>query len=344
MPVRDRFKKDGDLALPQAGGAYLVHWIGGGLFGGPKGFNLPNSDLLRQEVGSRSFTLFNKLFNLGSDTPPFEEDELNAFYLPEYRELLKSTGRFYPTKLHVKFHEVRGHGSGKNDPGVNPEGVFGDLYNMFEECRAEVAALYHILDAEKLIEYKIVKPEMTLEQTKELALSHVVQFFTDHLISYMRTNEKGQIRQAHQVGRQVMLNWAMKEGALEVLISPQGFPRVKIKDPQKLGDAMGRLWFYLQDIKGVANLRELKSLIEANWDLNATQLGWRSKVIEAYQSLGRPKYSLYLNPTLRIVRDSSGKIVDVALDYLSPSEEGVAAALDVETRRQLGTCEDFATF
>jgi dipeptidyl-peptidase-3 len=340
MPVRERFRRQGNFALPQAEGGYLLFWIGGGMFGGPRGFNLPNSDLLRQEVGSRSFTLFNKLFNIGSAAPPFEEDELNSFYLSEYHDLLRGTGRLYPTKLHVKFHEVRGHGSGQNDPGVNPEGLFGDLYPMLEECRAETAALYHILDAENLVKFQITRPDMTLEQVRQLALGHVVQFFTNHLISYIHTNEKGEIRQAHQVGRQIMLNRAIHEGALEISISGHGFPRVQIRNPAKLHEVMGRLWWDLQDIKGFGKKGELESLIQANWNLDGTGLGWRESIIRVYQALDRPKYSLYLNPPFRLVRNQSGQVVDVTIDYLPVSQNGVANALDLETRNKTSSCEE----
>jgi hypothetical protein len=309
------------------------------MFGGPRGFNLPNSNLLRETVGSRSFTLFNKLVNIGSEGPEFKEDELAAFYLPEVHALLKETGRLYPMKIHVEFHEVTGHGSGRNDPGVSPEGALGDLYNMMEECRAESAAIYHILDFQRLVDLKIVAEGTTYEAAKKIGLSQATQFFTDHLISYRRMNEKGEIRQAHQVGRQVMLNRAIADGAIEIVLSDTGFPRVLIKDTETLRESIGRLWFLVQEIKGTGNKAKLEQLIQANWNLDETKLNWRDSAIKTFAKIDQPKYSLYLNPTFRLVRGPNGQVIDVAIDYLPPSTEGISVALDFEAKKKAEICE-----
>ena len=332
MPVEERFKQKGEVNPPQAEGAHLLFWVGGGSAGGPLGFNLPNNAELRRDEGSRSYTLLNKANNIGSNGPEIPEEDMNSFYRPEYHGVLRRHGKFLPSMVHVEFHEVLGHGSGKNDPGINPEEQFGKLFNPMEEGRAEVAAIYHVLDYQNLVDLKILPAHYDTEAAREFALSRVLQFFTDHIISYHRLEGGHEVRQAHMVGRQIMLNWALRDGALKVVPSAKGVPQIEVADLGQLRASMGTLFGRLQLLKSTGDKAALQELIESNWNLTPEQLEWARAVKKALDELNKPKHALYLNPHFALKKNEAGEVINVSLVYEAPAQ-GLDVGLNHEHKR-----------
>lgn len=336
MPVDPRFKKRGEFTPPQAEGADLLYWVGGGMAGGPRGFNLPNDSRIRAEEGSKSYTLFNKLFDVGGTGPEFDEKLLTKFYAPEYHSLLQRTGQLLPYKVHVDFHEVLGHGSGIDDPGVDSEKMLGEFFNQMEEGRAEIAAIYHMLDYESLVKRTISPPEMDTAQAADFAFSRAIQFFTDHLQLYSRFGG-AEIRQAHQVGRQLMLNKAIRDGAIQIVMSKEGIPWIKIDSMEKLRKSLGGLWSTLQDLKGTGNKADLAKLISENWSLTREQVTWQTAITKGQEQLNLPKLVLYLNPTFQLVLDEKNTPQNVKLVY-EPKGDNLDPALNYEARRLQRDC------
>ena len=125
MPVDEEFKKKGAFTPPDSEGAFMVRFAGGSSERSFKGVNLPNSAAIREELGSHSFTAYNKVNDLGDAGEAFTAQALNEYYLPSYHELLKRYGAAMPFTLLVEFHEMLGHGSGSDRSGVFSSDALG---------------------------------------------------------------------------------------------------------------------------------------------------------------------------------------------------------------------------
>src|SRR5205814_1023095 len=115
----------------------------------PIGINLPNSDWIRQYVGSKSVNLGNIVEAHDHATGGSVVDE---FY---YNDVIRNRVKKYAShadKLHTDMHEVIGHASGKLEPGVkSTDETLKNYASTLEEGRADLVALYYLMDP-KLIE------------------------------------------------------------------------------------------------------------------------------------------------------------------------------------------------
>lgn len=160
LPWSAEFEKDKFLA-PDFTSLEVLAFAGSGI---PAGINIPNYDDIRQSEGFKNVSLGNVLSaKAPNEKIPFIRDEDLEIY-KKYRD-----GAF---EVQVGLHELTGHGCGKllqeTSPGVynfdkaNPPispltnkpvttwytpgqtwgSVFGGLAGAYEECRAELVAMY----------------------------------------------------------------------------------------------------------------------------------------------------------------------------------------------------------
>ena len=114
----------------------------------PIGINLPNAEWIRETYGSKSVTIENI-------TQAYFLDSMGNGMLEEFAgsadeiERAKQYG-YLAGNLHTDLHECLGHGSGKVLEGVNTD-VLKNYYSTIEETRADLFALYYIMD-EKMME------------------------------------------------------------------------------------------------------------------------------------------------------------------------------------------------
>ena len=112
------------------------------------GINLPNSNWVRVEHGSKSVTI-------GNLTDAYNKAAHGNGFLQEFvidDETLRLLDRYQDTcdDLHTDLHECLGHGSGKLLPGVDPDAL--KAYGAtIEEARADLFGLYYLADT-KLVE------------------------------------------------------------------------------------------------------------------------------------------------------------------------------------------------
>ncbi|MFN5370193.1 MAG: dipeptidyl-peptidase 3 family protein [Bacteroidia bacterium] len=120
----------------------------------PIGINLPNSNWIRQQHGSKSVALGNivSAYNIaGAKSPSSAEFALNEQTL----ERAKKYGNL-ASALHTDMHEVIGHASGQLEPGVaTPDVTLKNYQNTLEEARADLVALYYIYD-QKLVDIGVM--------------------------------------------------------------------------------------------------------------------------------------------------------------------------------------------
>ena len=116
----------------------------------PVGINLPNSNWVREVYGSKSVSLGNivEAYNLAKAKSPVMAEFAAS---PDVLGRVRMFGAL-ASDLHTDMHEVIGHASGHLEPGVaTPDQTLKSYANTLEEARADLVALYYILDP-KLVE------------------------------------------------------------------------------------------------------------------------------------------------------------------------------------------------
>jgi dipeptidyl-peptidase-3 len=118
----------------------------------PSGINLPNSGWIRAEHGSKSVVLANiRAANDASPNPALEE-----FAASRDEVVLSKQWAELGSNLFVDMHEVIGHASGVLDPEVGtPAETLKQYYSPLEEGRADLVALYYLMDP-KLVEIGVM--------------------------------------------------------------------------------------------------------------------------------------------------------------------------------------------
>ena len=97
----------------------------------PIGINLPNSDWIRKEHGSKSVSLSNivNAYNANSAGSGFLDEFVND---AEMIELMKEYGAL-SNNLHTDMHECIGHASGKLNPGLVPDQTLRSYLQLWKK-------------------------------------------------------------------------------------------------------------------------------------------------------------------------------------------------------------------
>jgi len=200
-------------------------------------------------------------------------------------------------KVLVDFHEILGHGSGRFVEGLTTDyykQTVGKYAASLEELRAEVAALYHILDIKALLEFNILPSTMGEAEVLDFAELSIIEFFTRHLRSYVKrldANTK-EIRQSHQWARQVMLNYLLEQGP-RLIISPNGIPMVEIVDLALLHTKLGDLWNIVQRARSQCSFEIAESIYVKYGDYTKEQKAFRA-AMEPVETKLNPPMTIYL--------------------------------------------------
>lgn len=326
MPVEERFKKKGDFIIPSAETVNLAY-SGGAAGAKPMGgYNLSNFKDVTEKVGSKSHSLSNVGLNIGSvETAEEAQKRATTFVSSKHSSDVESYSieKTYP--LHVNFHEVAGHGSGKileGDPRVD----LGSLFNPMEELRAETAALYHMLDVDFLFENKVYPPSMSLEDARSFSRAAAVNFFTKQL-SYWRTiSDKDSISQAHRRANQVQLNYMLEKGVIEIHLNEVSekieeggnkqdknfkVPVVHINDFKKLREALAEIWAEVQKNISLSRVSESNDFLDRWSYFNDEQRTFGEKLKIYAEATNQASKTHFLRPLVKL--SSDGK--NVSLEY-----------------------------
>ena len=132
------------------------------------GINLPNSDWVRREYGSKSVTIGNLTDAYAKAAHGSGMDQ--EFVIDEAtRQLIEKYGANCDN-LHTDLHECLGHGSGRLLEGTDPDALkaYG---STIEEARADLFGLYYVADA-KLVEMGLT-PNAEAYKSQYLSLIHI---------------------------------------------------------------------------------------------------------------------------------------------------------------------------
>lgn len=272
----------------------------------PIGINLPNADWIRHVHGSKSVTIENitDAYDKASEGNGFNEEFV---WSDEERQILKAHGS-ETNNLHTDLHECLGHGSGILLPGVAPDALkaYG---STLEETRADLFALYYIADQKML--------ELGLLESPDAYKAEYYKFIMNGLMTQLVRVGKGKdIEEAHMRNRQLIAKWVFEKGAEDKVIelkNKDGKTYVVINDYVKLRDLFGQLLAEIQRIKSEGDFEAGKQLVET-YAVKVDPL-LHAEVIERCEALNYAPYRGFVNPVMKEVKNKSGEVVDIALDY-----------------------------
>ena len=273
----------------------------------PIGINLPNSNWIRTNYGSKSVSL-------GNIVQAYNEARKGNGFIAEFASseeeiaLSKKWGTL-AGDLHTDMHEVIGHASGRINPGVGtPKETLKSYSSSLEEARADLVALYFIMDP-KLIEIGVM-PDLDAGRTTYNG------YIRNGLMTQLSRILPGdQIEEAHMRNRQLVAAWAYEHGKSDnviEMVSRDGKTYVVINDYDQLRQLFGELLREIQRIKSEGDYEAGKQLIETYGVKVDQQL--HAEVLERYATLGIAPYGGFINPQLIPVIDGD-RIVDVKIEY-----------------------------
>lgn len=308
-PVDARFKKP----LCRGVSAKVINTaiLGGDLYPSSAiGINLPNSNWVRAEHGSKSVTIANL-------THAYDEAARGNGFRNEFADSTQTVSMMdrYGSvcdDLHTDLHECLGHGSGRLLPGVDPDALkaYG---STIEEARADLFGLYYLAD-EKLV-------ELGLTPCQEAYKAQYYSYMMNGLLTQMVRIQPGhQIEEAHMRNRALIARWTLEHYPQAVRLSEQdGKHYVEILDYPLLRTAFGNLLAEIQRIKSEGDLQAARQMVEQyGVQIDATL---HQEVLERYSKLNLAPYKGFINPRYTPVCDSEGRITDVHIDYLETYDE-----------------------
>lgn len=303
-PVDSRFKKENVKGVS----AKVINAaiLGGDLYPSTAiGINLPNSDWVRKEHGSKSVTI-------GNLTEAYSKAAGNGmrkeFCLSD--EEVEMIGKYgdITDDLHTDLHECLGHGSGKLLPGVDGDSLkaYG---STIEETRADLFGLYYVADP-KLIELGLMPNE---EAYKAQYYSYMMNGLMTQLV---RIELGSNIEEAHMRNRALIARWCYEQGKADnvvEMVKKDGKSYVKINDYGKLRQLFGTLLAEIQRVKSEGDFNGAKNLVETYAVKIDPEL--HKEVLERYKKLDLAPYKGFINPVYTAVLAEDGSIKDVTIDY-----------------------------
>ncbi len=273
----------------------------------PIGINLPNANWVRAEHGSKSVNLGNIVAS--NEQAKKVSGVLEAFAAsPEEIARAKKWADLADT-LHTDMHEVIGHASGQLEPGVGqPNETLKNYGNTLEEARADLVALYYMLDP-KLIEIGV----MTDLEAGKAAYDNYIR--NGLMVQLARLEPGEDIEEAHMRNRQMIAAWVLEKGKGDNVIERverDGNTYFVVRDYEKLRALFGTLLAEVQRIKSQGDFKAGKALVETYGVKVDPAL--HAQVRKRYQALGIAPYVGFIQPRLVPVMKGEA-IVDVTIEY-----------------------------
>jgi len=252
------------------------------------GYNLPNFDDIRRDVGAKNVI---RLPLPGEDTDPEIKTmyaEMLSEFLPSARvaEVLALRRQAYQSI--VLLHEIIGHGSGTYDvskygPAEDPISGLGALGSALEEQRADLAALVFLAD-KRLIDVGLYKDADDAEKIRRAGYDYYIADFLRRL-SGQRT-----LTEAHQRGHWLFVKRLLDKGVVAWTGKDGGAHTVDtavlaVKDYSAFHREAVALLGELQRIKALRDDKALKALFAEGAPLEAVGEPWAQAIIRRGQDL-----------------------------------------------------------
>lgn len=304
-PVDQRFKKERVKGVSAK--VITVTMLGGDCYPStPIGINLPNADWIRRDHGSKSVTIENimEAYDKASQGSGFSDEFV---WSDEERNCIKTYG-FLTDMLHTDLHECLGHGSGQLLPGTDPDALKA-YASTLEETRADLFGLYYLADPKM--------QELGLVPDGEAFKAEYYKYMMNGLLTQLVRIEEGkEVEEAHMRNRQLIARWVFEQGAADKVVELKkrdGKTFVVINDYQQLRVLFGKLLAEVQRIKSEGDYEAGRSLVE-NYGVKIDPV-LHHEIRERYVRLHLSPYKGFVNPIMREVKDDSGHVTDITLDY-----------------------------
>ena len=304
-PVDRRFKKERVKGVSAK--VITVTMLGGDCYPStPIGINLPNADWIRRDHGSKSVTIENimEAYDKASQGSGFSDEFV---WSDEERNRIKTYG-FLTDMLHTDLHECLGHGSGQLLPDTDPDALKA-YASTLEEARADLFGLYYLADPKM--------QELGLVPDGEAFKAEYYKYMMNGLLTQLVRIEEGKdVEEAHMRNRQLIARWVFEQGATDKVVElkkREGKTFVVINDYQQLRALFGKLLAEVQRIKSEGDYEAGRSLVE-NYGVKIDPV-LHHEIRERYVRLHLSPYKGFVNPIMREVKDDSGHVTDITLDY-----------------------------
>ena len=304
-PVDQRFKKERVKGVSAK--VITVTMLGGDCYPStPIGINLPNADWIRRDHGSKSVTIENimEAYDKASQGSGFSGEFV---WSDEERNRIKTYG-FLTDMLHTDLHECLGHGSGQLLPDTDPDALKA-YASTLEEARADLFGLYYLADPKM--------QELGLVPDGEAFKAEYYKYMMNGLLTQLVRIEEGKdVEEAHMRNRQLIARWVFEQGAADKVVELKkrdGKTFVVINDYQQLRALFGKLLAEVQRIKSEGDYDAGRSLVE-NYGVKIDPV-LHHEIRERYVRLHLSPYKGFVNPIMREVKDDSGHVTDITLDY-----------------------------
>ena len=273
----------------------------------PIGVNLPNSDWIRAQHGSKSVSLGNIIDAYAHDGGT---DRLNEFSNDKDEIALEIEYGEIADKLHTALHEVIGHASGQINPGIGtPNQTLKSYASTLEEGRADLVGLYYLYDS-KIQDLGLVT------DWKKVGTAAYDGYIRNGLMTQLIRLEPGaNIEESHMRNRQWVSAWVYEKGKNENVIekiSRDGKTYFNITDYDKLKSLFGDLLKETQRIKSEGDYNAAKALVE-NYGVKVDQQ-IHKEVLSRNEKFKSAAYSGFINPVL-VPKVEDGKIVSILVEY-----------------------------
>lgn len=304
-PVDQRFKKEQVKGVSAK--VITVTMLGGDCYPStPIGINLPNADWIRRDHGSKSVTIENimEAYDKASQGSGFSGEFV---WSDEERNRIKTYG-FLTDMLHTDLHECLGHGSGQLLPDTDPDALKA-YASTLEEARADLFGLYYLADPKM--------QELGLVPDGEAFKAEYYKYMMNGLLTQLVRIEEGKdVEEAHMRNRQLIARWVFEQGAADKVVElkkREGKTFVVINDYQQLRALFGKLLAEVQRIKSEGDYEAGRSLVE-NYGVKIDPV-LHHEIRERYVRLHLSPYKGFVNPVMCEVKDNSGHVTDITLDY-----------------------------
>ncbi len=304
-PVDPRFKKDECKGISAK--VITAAMLGGDLYPSTAiGINLPNSNWIRKQHGSKSVTIGNltDAYNKAAHGNGFNDEFICD---PTVKDLIDKYGDVCDD-LHTDLHECLGHGSGKVLEGVSDDAL-KSYGSTIEEARADLFALYYLGDS-KLVELGLT-PNMDAYKSQ-----YYYQMMNGLMTQLVRIEPGKDLEEAHMRDRALIANWAFEHGKANnvcELIKKDGKTYLQINDYDALRQLFKELLIEVQRVKSEGDVEGARQLVETYGVKVDPEL--HKEVLSRYEALNLAPYKGFINPVYTPVLDAKGKIQDVKVSY-----------------------------
>ncbi len=275
------------------------------------GINLPNSNWIRAQHGSKSVTIENitEAYDMASHGNGFNAE----FVIDAPTSKLMDDYLYITDMLHTDLHECLGHASGQLLPGVDGDAL-KENGSALEEARADLFALYYLADP-KLLELGILDNPNAYQ-------SEYYKYMLNGLMTQLNRIELGNdVEEAHMRNRQLIAKWVLENGRKKgkggkdvvELIKKGGKTYVRINDYPAMRNLFGTLLAEIQRIKSEGDYKAGNELIQKYAVKIDPKL--HKEVLERYSRLDIPPYRGFINPVYTPVLDDKGEIKDVTISW-----------------------------